>query len=537
MFDYLQQFNSLSKELKDKVSSPTAMAALSEIESRYRVELAMIVMKVMIKSLAVKDLVSVLISELGLAPKQAEEAAREMKEKIFAPVADYVGLSSEFRALNLHKDIEILIKEAGIVVPSAVLIERLQRILATYLRGVRARIDTREALSKDANAGGLGLSSLEVDRVLKVCDSKKFKAEEEIRYDMGTAATAHQSNRLEKIISGSDSKAPASVEINAAGLAVAGLSAGASKNSPLVLAEYDLKKSLESGETKRIAAPEPLATTNQESEDSIAAPTSEQAPIVLPTPSQAPEVSPTPSQSPAQQIVRRPESSGLFKQFFADSQKKATPGAVKFAAVAGQQLAANAGVQGALAGQGAMSVEQDGQEQSGTNVNRGVQARQIRKSNLEEAELAGMAPLAAASTAALRNTTTTSNRSAEPVTRNRPRMQDVKLVPKIMGPIEELQFLDLTNFRRLGKDPEEITAKIFGKIKLLERDGYEKMIAGISAWKKSPVSRLYLKIVQEAVMKGTTVKDMVDARSRTGHESLSMEEIEAIISLNSRLVF
>jgi hypothetical protein len=67
-------------------------------------------------------------------------------------------------------------------------------------------------------------------------------------------------------------------------------------------------------------------------------------------------------------------------------------------------------------------------------------------------------------------------------------MQDVRVVPKIMGPIEELQFLDLINFRRLGKTPEEITTKIFNKVKMLERDGYEKMITGITVWKKSPVS-------------------------------------------------
>jgi len=44
MFDYLQQFNSLPKDLKDKVSSPQAMAALAEIENHYQVDLAMIVM-------------------------------------------------------------------------------------------------------------------------------------------------------------------------------------------------------------------------------------------------------------------------------------------------------------------------------------------------------------------------------------------------------------------------------------------------------------------------------------------------------------
>jgi hypothetical protein len=32
MFDYLQQFNSLPRDLRDKISSPEAMAKLSVIE-------------------------------------------------------------------------------------------------------------------------------------------------------------------------------------------------------------------------------------------------------------------------------------------------------------------------------------------------------------------------------------------------------------------------------------------------------------------------------------------------------------------------
>ena len=65
MFDYLQQFNQLPEALKTKVSSPEAMAILSDLESRYRVDLAMVVMKLMIKSLTIKDLQPLFISEFG----------------------------------------------------------------------------------------------------------------------------------------------------------------------------------------------------------------------------------------------------------------------------------------------------------------------------------------------------------------------------------------------------------------------------------------------------------------------------------------
>ena len=106
-----------------------------------------------------------------------------------------------------------------------------------------------------------------------------------------------------------------------------------------------------------------------------------------------------------------------------------------------------------------------------------------------------------------------------------------------MGPMEEIQFLDLVNFRRLGKTPEEITVKIFNKIKLLEKDGYEKMIAGISAWRKSPVSRLYLHIVQEAVISNLPLKEAIEKREKNKQEGLTLAEIEAIMNLNSKLIF
>jgi hypothetical protein len=110
-------------------------------------------------------------------------------------------------------------------------------------------------------------------------------------------------------------------------------------------------------------------------------------------------------------------------------------------------------------------------------------------------------------------------------------------MPKIMGPIEELQFLDLINFRRLGKTPAEATAKVFAKIKLLENEGYDKMVAGVRAWRQSPVNRLYLSLGQEAVVKGIFLKDIIAARQKAAQEYLRLEEIEAIISLNSKLVF
>ena len=106
-----------------------------------------------------------------------------------------------------------------------------------------------------------------------------------------------------------------------------------------------------------------------------------------------------------------------------------------------------------------------------------------------------------------------------------------------MGPIEELQYLDVLNFRRLGATPAETVIKIFNKIKQLEKEGYDKMIAGIKAWRQSPVNSLYIKIGQEAISKGITIKEAALNYQKNNQEYLKIEEIEAIVSLNSKLVF
>lgn len=486
MFDYLQQFNSLPKDLKDKVSSSKAMSVLSEIESRYRVDLAMVVMKVMIKTLTFKELPLIFASEFGLAPEQADSLTNELKAKIFTPVADYVGISSELQVLDLYKDINLLIKEAGLLIPSEFLVERLKKILATYLRGVRSRIDTRASLAKDIATGGLNLSAIEVDRVLKVCDSHKYKYNGEIE---STVKALPASSRLDKIISGAD--APAA----------------AAKSS----GEYDLKRALASGETKSIVAPEPMLeitaghkvpATEKIEKKPVATPTLKPEIKSTPAPKIEVPIKETASGLPEKLIVQKPETNRLIKKIFAD---------------------------GGLAAKGAVRIANISEDAV-------LAAQPFAKSPLAAAK--GVS--SAVTPKANRPVNTAAARSAAPQEETgsgRKQMHDIKPIPKIMGPLEELQFLDLTNFRRLGKTPEEITAKILNKIKLLERDGYEKMIMGISAWRKSPVSRLYLKIVSEAVSVNLPLKDAIIARESRKEEGLSLAEIEAIMSLNSKLVF
>jgi hypothetical protein len=121
---------------------------------------------------------------------------------------------------------------------------------------------------------------------------------------------------------------------------------------------------------------------------------------------------------------------------------------------------------------------------------------------------------------------------------SKPLTVPVRQAPRVMSPIDELRFLELVNFRRLGASPSEAVSKIVNKIKLLEKDGYDRMISGITAWKQSPVNKLYLKMGTDALRNGLSLKDYAQkAHDLKTPDLLTWEEIELIIKLNNKFMF
>lgn len=117
------------------------------------------------------------------------------------------------------------------------------------------------------------------------------------------------------------------------------------------------------------------------------------------------------------------------------------------------------------------------------------------------------------------------------------KMQDVKFVQKLVGPVEELGMMNAPEFRRLSSDPTEATQKILDKLSLLQESSYDQRIAGIKAWRSSPINKLYLKMANDALMKGISVQEVASVRRNAGEESLKPAEIQAIVALNSKISF
>jgi len=454
MFDYLKQFKSLPKELREKISSPVAMKTLSDLEEKYKVNLASTVMKVMVKKININNLASHLVSEFSLNPENANKLSEELKEKLFFTVSGYLGITPSFK--QEEKQAEIILKNSGISFSDKNLYNRSIKVLTTFLRGVRSRIDTRLVLEKPEKSGGLGLSQEEVDHLIKttinyIANLETEPPKEEKFSVESTPLT--QSDDLTKLIT---------------------------KEKTEKEAEFNLKKEIEAGRTPSIPAPEKIKKIEGRKEEikrieekKEDKPKEEKEEIKDDRMSFAPP----PKKGLMNQIFKTPkkEKSEEEKQKIKEAPKK----------------------------------EQEPK----------TEEKQIKTEEKKEEKIWSSKPRPVSDSG------------------SKKKIEDIKTAPKVMGPIDELKYLSLVNFRRLSEEPQEATLKIRKKIELLEKDGFDKKIKGILAWKKSPVNRLYILLGQEAVKKGISLQKLTEERLEKNKESLSWEEVRAVMDLNAKLSY
>lgn len=119
----------------------------------------------------------------------------------------------------------------------------------------------------------------------------------------------------------------------------------------------------------------------------------------------------------------------------------------------------------------------------------------------------------------------------------KPQVVDVKYATKLTGPLEELGRLCAADWRRLASDPNEAAMKIRDKIDLLGNEAYAKKIAGIAAWKASPLNQLYVLMSQESLKTGKPIQEVSKIWKEQGKDSLTSEDVKAIVQLNATLQF
>lgn len=118
-----------------------------------------------------------------------------------------------------------------------------------------------------------------------------------------------------------------------------------------------------------------------------------------------------------------------------------------------------------------------------------------------------------------------------------PTMTDVRAVDRLVGPIEELRRMTLSDFHKLAADSAEAARKIQDKLKLLEEDSFTKKFDGIAALKESELFSIYFALARASLMKGISIEQAIAERASENLPGLTIAEFNAIMELNKAMRF
>jgi len=109
-------------------------------------------------------------------------------------------------------------------------------------------------------------------------------------------------------------------------------------------------------------------------------------------------------------------------------------------------------------------------------------------------------------------------------------MHDVHARPLSMGPLDEIQYFTLVDFRRLSSKPGDAAERLKQKFLNLKEESYLLFIKSWDAWRSSPLYQAYVGVVDEAMEQRRPLSGVLGER-----EKISLAEVEALINLEKDL--
>lgn len=170
MNDYLDKFKTLPKELQDAVTSDEKVKILEEIEKKYNLKLAKLVVRIMIKDILWSDLENFLITDFKLTPEKAKELKKDLKEKIFDEVLEYLEIKKQGGIDEVVKEIK---QKLNLVFEDEILERRFENIIKSYLKEIRNEAQTEEVLSRAKKIGGMEFPSEKINEIMKILKELK----------------------------------------------------------------------------------------------------------------------------------------------------------------------------------------------------------------------------------------------------------------------------------------------------------------------------------------------------------------------------
>jgi len=473
MLEYLQKFNNLPADLREKVSDQEAMKKIEALEKKYNLPLAALIMKVMVREVSLNDLSVYLLKE-NLSKEQAKRLAEELKQTIFSSLENYFSAGvkkivkpdspagesvmptmdalptnepkvkgasfffspddeEEIRNLTqkivtaeknspalttVDDKLKEIMSRVQINFGSTDLADRFSQILRTYLRGIRNKLDTKATLMKPFLSGGLSFDEDSAEKVMSLADKV---------LNLGSAQEIKPLPKI-KLPELEKSDFSKGREI---------LRDAAYDFSQLKSNSDKIKNDLKKLDTTHELAPLPPAA--------ISVPVTQKNALKIQTKTQATLKNVQSAIKPIQPAPKIDSSPmPLIKRRF-------------------------------------------------------------------EAENLNQSP--------------------------KVKIEDVKYVPRVMGPLDEIKYMDLINFRRLDRDPLRSAEKIKNKISLLEEEDYSKRLEGIKFWRLSPINKLYLEIGRLSISENKPVDVIIEERKMGGADYLTADEFKVIMDLNKSLRF
>lgn len=512
MLEYLQQYNNLPQSLRDALAAPGIIAAIHNLETKYKISLALVVIKAAIGELTPANLAAGLVTDCKLAESDAARLASDLKQSIFfvlpafkaSPIVKLGDESKvesrtvpagrqESESLEMKSRLDVvstgtstvdervtdLIKKAKIDLASQSLIDRLRQILRTYLLGVRDRIAAMDALTKPIELGGLAFSKVLAEDLLRIADGK-------------TAAALSQNVNTRPSL-------PVSLDATSRELG------------------YDLMTALAAkGQAK--APINPLSTQSRLVQQQQTNPNAVIKKTVLPT------------NLPWQ----------------ADGTRSVDGGVVKASPIV--KLSNESKVE---------SQKVESLVKAPAAVEKKVEIAPTLNAKPSTAGVAKTMPLPAIATEvtvikdvpaivtkeALKPTSTKLSTGVVKVAPERYnktesgeiKMDDVHFTPRVFTPIDELRYMTLKNFRNLNADPVVATEIVKHKLEALAKDDFSWRLEGISAWKQCPVNKMYVDIYHTAMSEGKQIGQVIEAKQKASPEALTSAEFEAIFSFNQEI--
>jgi hypothetical protein len=118
-----------------------------------------------------------------------------------------------------------------------------------------------------------------------------------------------------------------------------------------------------------------------------------------------------------------------------------------------------------------------------------------------------------------------------PVAQAKPIMQDITSAKSMnLGPVDEIKYFTLVDFRRLSANPMEAAARLKQKFINLKEESYLLFINALEVWRQSPLFIDYMNASVEALNTKTKLTE------RDKNEKITIDEIEALIKMEKDLL-